>query len=66
MTDMDAFKLGENIGRHSSKVVYQNDLIQFDSIYAHDRQSAETAVVDRSTVDQINFISSICGRGTAS
>ena len=28
MTDMDAFKLGENIGVSPGKVVYQNDLIQ--------------------------------------
>jgi polyhydroxyalkanoate synthase len=28
MTDMDAFKLGENIGVTPGKVVYQNDLMQ--------------------------------------
>jgi polyhydroxyalkanoate synthase len=28
MTDMDAFKLGENIGVSPGKVIYQNDLIQ--------------------------------------
>jgi polyhydroxyalkanoate synthase len=28
MTDLDAFKLGENIGVTSGKVIYQNDLIQ--------------------------------------
>ena len=28
MTDMDAFKLGENIGVSPGKVVYQNELMQ--------------------------------------
>jgi len=32
MTDMDAFKLGENIGVTPGKVVYQNDLMQLINI----------------------------------
>ena len=52
MTDMDAFKLGENIGVSPGKVVYQNDLMQLIQYTPKHREGAEAAAADRAAVDQ--------------
>ena len=52
MTDMDAFKLGENIGVSPGKVVYQNELMQLIQYSPDHRDGAEAAAADRAAVDQ--------------
>ena len=52
MTDMDAFKLGENIGVTPGKVVYQNDLMQLIQYAPDHREGAEAAAADRAALDQ--------------
>ncbi len=43
MTDMDAFKLGENIGVSPGKVVFQNELMQLIQYSPHDGAGAAAA-----------------------
>ena len=52
MTDMEAFKLGENIGVSPGKVVFQNDLMQLIQYTPSDREGAEAAAADRAALDQ--------------
>ncbi len=52
MTDMEAFKLGENIGVSPGKVVFQNDLMQLIQYTPEYREGAEAAAADRAAMDQ--------------
>ena len=52
MTDMEAFKLGENIGVSPGKVVYQNDLMQLIQYTPRTEQGAEATAADRTAMDQ--------------
>ncbi len=52
MTDMAAFKLGENVATTPGKVVYQNDLIQLHPVRADDRDGKAAAAADHPAVDQ--------------
>ena len=52
MTDMEAFKLGENIGVSPGKVVFQNDLMQLIQYTPTYREGAEAAAADRAALDQ--------------
>ena len=61
MTDMNAFRLGENIATTPGKIVYQSGLIRLIPVYAVDKRSQEAAVADRPTMDQ----QVLCSRSTA-
>ena len=65
MTDMDAFKLGENIGVSPGKVVFQNDLMQLIQYTPNTETGAEAAAADRRRRGSTSSTSSTCGRGTA-
>ena len=52
MTDMEAFKLGENIGVSPGKVVYQNELMQLIQYSPDHRDGAEAPAADRAALDQ--------------
>ncbi len=52
MTDMDAFKLGENIAVTPGKVVYENDLMQLIQYDPATETVTEAPAADRPAVDQ--------------
>ena len=52
MTDMEAFKIGENIATTPGKVVYQNELMQLHPVRADDREGEAPAAADHAALDQ--------------
>ena len=52
MTDMEAFKLGENIGVSPGKVVYPERPDAAGPVHAEHRKGAEAAAADRAALDQ--------------
>ena len=52
MTDMKAFKVGENIATSPGKVVFQNDADAAHPVRADDRAGLRSAAADRAALDQ--------------